>query len=401
MLHTFARAALHDLVWNDPTKTVAARLGVSDVALSKACRKADIPTPPVGYWARLRAGKATERRPLPARGIGCSDEVTIGGRWYERWTRMTDEEVLGPLPPSPEFSEPISVVREHAAKMLRKVQVRKSLEAAHPAIARLLAQDDERREKQLKDSYPSSWDAPFFVSAFERRRLFILNALFLALSRAGATASIQGKDGRNVRLGVGDQSVGLHVDAKSAKPRDRWTESWRRPDPHDAKERLRLRIEVEGAPDIRTEWEDDSTRKVEQHVHEIAIELLVAAEVQYRAGCHHRYQWRVERRTKLQEEAKREREEAVQQERERRERFERSQVRRLLKEAAALRTANDIRRYVADARLSNGSIADPVPDAQFAAWATWALANADRIDPIVSRSFCKLQPTEEAAADQP
>jgi hypothetical protein len=44
---------------------LARRLGISDVGLAKACRRADIPLPGVGYWAKLQYGKKVPRIPLP------------------------------------------------------------------------------------------------------------------------------------------------------------------------------------------------------------------------------------------------------------------------------------------------------------------------------------------------
>ncbi len=64
MGHQFTRRQLYAMVWSDPVKVVAARLGVSDVGLAKACHAYAIPIPPRGYWARLRAGRAVERRAL-------------------------------------------------------------------------------------------------------------------------------------------------------------------------------------------------------------------------------------------------------------------------------------------------------------------------------------------------
>jgi hypothetical protein len=68
--HTCFRHELFDLVWSEPTRTIAKRLGVSDVGLAKACRRADLLLPPRGYWAKLAAGKAVKKPPLPPRGCG-------------------------------------------------------------------------------------------------------------------------------------------------------------------------------------------------------------------------------------------------------------------------------------------------------------------------------------------
>lgn len=48
MTHTFSRQELYELVWSEPKSTLAKRLGISDVGLAKACRRADIPVPGSG-----------------------------------------------------------------------------------------------------------------------------------------------------------------------------------------------------------------------------------------------------------------------------------------------------------------------------------------------------------------
>ena len=63
--HYFKREALHDLVWTAPVSEIAERLGVSDVGLAKLCRRAAIPRPGRGYWARVEAGQRIERTALP------------------------------------------------------------------------------------------------------------------------------------------------------------------------------------------------------------------------------------------------------------------------------------------------------------------------------------------------
>ena len=59
------REELHGLVWSQPIRTAAASMGISDVALAKRCRTADVPVPPRGWWARKEAGKAVRITPLP------------------------------------------------------------------------------------------------------------------------------------------------------------------------------------------------------------------------------------------------------------------------------------------------------------------------------------------------
>jgi hypothetical protein len=53
----FTRKELYGLVWSQPMRTAARSVGISDVALARHCRKANVPVPPRGYWARKQSGK--------------------------------------------------------------------------------------------------------------------------------------------------------------------------------------------------------------------------------------------------------------------------------------------------------------------------------------------------------
>ncbi len=77
--HYFRREDLYRLVWTSPVSEIAARLGVSDVALAKLCRRAEIPIPGRGYWARTEAGRAIEPAPLREAPKGLPELLRIRG----------------------------------------------------------------------------------------------------------------------------------------------------------------------------------------------------------------------------------------------------------------------------------------------------------------------------------
>ena len=75
---TVTREVLYDKVWAKPMTKLAKEYGVSDVALRKACRKADIPLPVQGHWNKLEHGKKTAPRPpLPPLQPGSPNSVTV------------------------------------------------------------------------------------------------------------------------------------------------------------------------------------------------------------------------------------------------------------------------------------------------------------------------------------
>ena len=74
---TFTREELHRIVWAEPIATIANRLGIPDVGLSKACRRANVPTPGRGYWAKVQRGKAVEQCALPPLNDGGPKQITV------------------------------------------------------------------------------------------------------------------------------------------------------------------------------------------------------------------------------------------------------------------------------------------------------------------------------------
>lgn len=64
--NTYNREKLYEEVWTKPVVQVAVKYGVSDVAIHKICKSLNVPVPPRGYWARLRAGEKMKKPLLHA-----------------------------------------------------------------------------------------------------------------------------------------------------------------------------------------------------------------------------------------------------------------------------------------------------------------------------------------------
>lgn len=383
MAKRLSRKELYELVWSEPLKILAPRFAISDVALKKACARAEVPTPGLGHWAKKAAGKSMSQVALPARPPGMNDEVLIGaghGYWRSGWS---EEDLLGPLPPSPEFEEPIERVRERIAKTVGKVTVPREVRIWHPTVARLLKEDEQRRERQRASSFPSSWDAPRFDTPFERRRLRVLNTLVLAAGMINGKPSISDHEGRNIHFSFHQRHIAIHLDRlKRARHRGNAANST------DADEaRLSLSIlQSLGSDSIRVAWQDDDQGKLETRVTEIAIEIILTAELQYREGTVRSYEWRVQRKAELEEEERERKREAERAERERQKRLEQARIDRLLKSAAAFQQAGAIRKYVEAIRATEIDDATSSSE-ELERWCQWALTEAERIDPVVARKF--------------
>ena len=379
-VHRFTREELYQAVWSEPVRTLALKLGVSDVALTKACRAAAIPKPEPGYWKRQQGGKPVQVPKLPPRPLGLKDEVLIGrGRKWSWYRGLSDEELLKPVPDPPTFLESMEKVRQRATAAIKKIPSRPA--GIHPAIRKLQDEDAARRERQRLSPY--SWDKPRFDSPIERRRLQILNALFLGLVRAGHAPGL-----RNVHLEpisfwvrVGHQEVVFELvpihERKSKKE-----ESTGKP--------VRLRLTVAGWPKggmPRAIWEDSDDSKIEDHLTAIGIELLVAGESMVRDGALLSHEWRIKLKAELEERLRRKRQEDERREQEQFAALQQARIDRLLKEAQSLRIARDIRTYVQEVRTENLRSQNPIAVEEVEHWAAWAHQQADAIDPVRTGAF--------------
>ena len=380
MTKSLSRQQLYELVWSEPVSKIAPRFQVSDVWLSKLCRKHDIPQPPRGYWAKLAAGKKVSKFPLLPRGIGMPDVLTIGADAYYRHTRADEDELIASeIGPPPSFEEPIEELTAKVAKMVGKITVPRDLSRAHTAIAALLAADEPRRQKYLASSYRSPWDAPFFDSAFEKRRLRVMNALIVPLAKLGTKPLLKGKDPGDFTFTVGEQHFTMSVDEPNYQ-----RSGWRTDKDLGKPASTRLRIARSSySSGIKRSWEDRDTSRVEDNLTEVVVSAIVAGEEAYRSRLISAHDWRIKRKAELIEQRRKEEEERQRKEKERREAEAKARIDALLAAADGHRRANDIRTYVAQVRTALGS-SEEMSKEMLDQWCSWALLQADNLDPVTN-----------------
>lgn len=289
------RTELYETVWLIPLTALAPRFGISDVALKNTCRKFNIPVPPRGYWAKLQAGKPAIKIALPPRAAGMDNEVIVGGRNRHWYRQPTNEEILGPLPELSSFPEDIALVRDRVRKIIGKVSVARALTALHPAIQRLIAEDEARRQRRANASFSFSWEAPVFDSPFEQRRLRLLNALFLAVARCGGKPNVGGREAREISITVHQTSVPISLDRPSAGRKGAGAGA-------AARDQLRLAIRAGFNSDPeRASWQDGEGSRLERFIQEIAVEVVTSAEIGYRKNSVFAFEWRDQRKAQLEE----------------------------------------------------------------------------------------------------
>jgi len=97
------------------------------------------------------AGKDTFQVAFSTRPPGMDDHVSIGSGGNGSYHHWNQEELLAPIGAPPEFSEPIETVRARIAEIVGRLAVPHKVLNWHPAIDRLLKEDEKRREKQLAE----------------------------------------------------------------------------------------------------------------------------------------------------------------------------------------------------------------------------------------------------------
>jgi hypothetical protein len=392
----FSRQELYDLVWSEPIVKLAERFSISGVGLAKACKRADIPVPERGYWAKAKHGKEGRRIPLPQRGLGMTDMVTIGGQPWQRFY-PPHPTLQDPIPVRPAFPNDLEEIAQRVRKTVGRVTVSRVNERFHPLIASLLEDDEKRRVAYEGAKYKSFVDKPLFDTPLEQRRLRLLNALFVAFTRFGAKPWIDRKTARAHGVTVGVQQVSFTLDRPNAK-RDPHRSGTLRDD--GGPNTLQL-----GTPSWTASnafgllWKDEAKRPLESLLSEIATGLIVLGERYYRNTILSHHEWWLTRRAELEAEERHKKEEANRIERERIRQLEQKRIDGLLGQANALRQARDIRSYVADVRASVAS-SESVASDELGNWSSWAIAQADRIDPVKSGAFLELiRQTQAHGAD--
>lgn len=364
--HVFTRRQLFERIWTEPMRTVALSLGVSDVGLAKACRAADIPVPPRGYWAKLQHGKPVPKKPLlPDRPEG------------------QDRVVIAPPRPKPPPPPEIQAAIETALARIAEIPVPEDLRGAHPIVRGWL----ETNAAQRKEYRRNGWGLGLIedlTTPLAGRRLRITSALLKTLERK--------------RLKVGSGREGLTVTRNGETLTFTLYERGRvehRPATADElrwyPERKTVRATVP-AGDLVLKIRDYLSLPTDFRELKTPLEdRLPTVVATLEAGLEELAARRRQRALDA------ERAEAAARDQRRRKAYREAaeaQRERLFAQAERHRRAEAVRTYIAAADASDLAAGD-----DYAAWRAWALAEADATDPLLDGSapFSRLPPIEDWA----
>lgn len=379
--NTYNREKLYKEVWAEPVVKVAERYGVSDVAIHKICKTLNVPTPPLGYWAKVRAGAVIEKTPLlKTQGVR---EIT-GAKTFEGAKEKTAETAKQPLA---FLSDAEREKVLHAAQEIRmpaeNAHLHKKIAPYRTVVKKWNEKDRKEEGAQRKKDY--YYNPPFLAGVISNESLprvyRILDALFGQVESLGGSVN----DGLSLRVRneqvcieiaesqdkvnhvITKQEAQALIKYKDARRHGSWA-SEPQIRQYDYVFNGRLRISIRQGRYFR----DTDKINVESRLGEMLIELYEESEVV-----------RIDREAR--EEAARKQAEAERRREERRKRYNEEVEQTIALENAALdfETACRIRAYVKAVAASCGP--DEI-DNETAAWVDWAMKKADWYDPIVARN---------------
>lgn len=366
--HSFTRQELYDLVWSEPMVKLAERYGISGNGLAKACRRADIPVPERGYWAKKQAGRKVSRTPLPAAKADTPGEVTI---------QPPGQRPQPPEPPPIPASVQEKIDTERS--LGKQVPVPKTLSNPHRIVATWLQDDRRKRRESRYDRWSSNLYKPIDGTDLDKRRLRILSALYKALEVRDYKLVVNEFYIQNVQIEHRNEKLELHLGERIKQVRrqltdkekverrylstgQRWTQE-RAPTGE-----LVLKIKEPGRYGMTREWRESADSPLEEKLGEVLAQLAGMFE-----------ELRLRRVREAEERARRweieEERDRIEMERKR----ETIRYQRLLDQCKNWRASAEIRAFVAAIE------ADPLVlehAEHLTEWKAWALAHADRIDPL-------------------
>jgi len=362
---TYVRKQLYEEVWSQPMTRIAKVYGVSDSAVRKACVKLNVPTPGVGYWAKLAYGKAPVRPALPAwdgpEEITCTEYKPIRDAAASQASEGTD-------------TEP-----QADGKRVVVVPVPATLTSPHKLVAETL--------RALRRRKPDPWnhyllrdrehlDVRVSVEQVDRA-MRIMDGLLKALEARGYTVAVN-QDGHQgetvVRINGGEVSIRLREGLRQVPQADAAGQNeddiLGRREEHVLvpSGQLRLGVQSERTYGFKEIESDGKKRRIEERLAHFVTRLEGEAALVK------------QREAERKEHARREHETQV------RKMEERQRIDGLEREMAAWEKSQRIRAYIAAVKEMLKRKYRVIPIGCHAdRWLKWARRYADSVDPLVPK----------------
>ncbi|WJN50028.1 hypothetical protein [Pseudomonas asiatica] len=360
---SFPAQELFEQVWSTPVLTLAREIGVSDVALGKACRKAGIAVPRRGHWAKPAAERPKKPTP-PTSNELVSFRVLDRTLFPPKPTKIPSE-----APPLPQVPIPDVLVDPHPLVE----RWRKAAEKAKSVEGRLALQQNNVLNTRIS------------AALIERSAIFLdtllkhteANGCKWAVAKQHTTVTF---DGETVYVTLRERlsKQELPPPPPDPKPAKVWSLDLSRMGlpRYEYLSTGELTLILRESPDYGPQktFADAKTGKIEEKIH-LFITGLEALILRIRTDRKESE----ERRRRDDEEERARKAQAIKAEQQRRMR------KRLVRNLERWEKANRLRSFVE--QVVRASQAE---DEQVKAWAEWARQQADLLDPSTSLEVVSL-----------
>jgi hypothetical protein len=328
--------------------------------LGKICSRFEIPVPPLGYWAKLAAGKHVTRIPLPTAKSDVPSEILIQ--------------------PSPESPEALpEAVRSEVTAVLEhreQIHVPETLRSPHPIVKRWLEQKRERRKvDQLSDRRS---EPP--LDETERRKLRILSAIFTETEKLGhAVKETHGEayfeiGAQRLDYRLFEPSKQVIIQLSDEERRRSWNPAIATVTDLQPTGELCFEITTWISEPIRKRWRDGKRKNLEEQLGDLIAGLIKAAAI-------------VKEWERVRAEEQRQRQELARQrmEQDRLRRIDAARWRHISELAMASRQASIVRTFLDELEeRAKKTLGEHELPAETRDWFNWARKRADAADPVFS-----------------
>jgi hypothetical protein len=368
-----SREELYTLVWSAPMRTVAKQFDISDVGLTKHCRKLSIPVPGRGYWAKKAANKPVRQIPLT--------------KLPPNTSKPAETELRPAIEAADVAPVPARVAEQMAYEAEHPISVSESLRSPHPLVRR--AKELLQGSAKHQGGFVRHWPAAHLDLHVSRdrlqRALRIADALVKAFELRGWKVTL-GSDrqrksfvtllGHQVAFGIREPVK--KIENEPAKPRRLLDGSMYTPfqnryhDEPSGKLSFVIRSHWEGSNAVEQTWLETASTPLEQQLNAFIIGI-----VEYANAL-------VERQLEREEELRVRQEAEVRwHEEQRRRATERARRTALKRQAKRWELSQRLLRYLAAVRVRAEQHPDGVASGSpIADWLEWAEAYARSLDPL-------------------
>ncbi|MBI3786923.1 MAG: hypothetical protein HY276_01590 [Ignavibacteriales bacterium] len=361
------REQLYGLVWSKPSIKLAKELGISDVAITKICKKLNIPKPYPGYWKRVSMGHPIQPPPLPILPESESTKVSIRRK-----------------PSQQQYDNPEILERIKAESLPNnRIYVTENLSDPHP----LILQAKELLKNKSPDDY-GRLNKPYNQPCLDirvppsslNRALRIMNTLLKALGIRGYQVEISKGEAMPTQILVKEEKVRIYIIENVKRSERELTNEEKKKPPFLIFNRLLYKptgvltfvIDEYLSEGSRKKWSDGSRKSLEELLNEVIVGIISSAEILRLENLK-----RKEREQRWQEkELRRQKEEQMRQR-------EEQQRNALDRQVQLWRKSQDIRAFLSDYEKHTlhdaGIVVAGNPEVNWLQWAYGYVANLETL----------------------